>query len=117
MGVYQHVLPGVQREAADVFARLVAREHAQAASVMAVAGQQRPSGAKQSWPDEMSDQACGGSSDRRRIGLLAALIGQAVHDHGTAEVIGVPGDPLTALRSRAPELGQLLPVDLHDQRW
>lgn len=34
-----------------------------------------------------------------RIGLLALLIAQAVEDHGSAEVVGVPGDQLKALRA------------------
>jgi hypothetical protein len=33
--------------------------------------------------------------------LLATLIGDAVHTHGTAEVVGVPGDQMTALRVAA----------------
>lgn len=36
-----------------------------------------------------------------RIGLLAVLIAQAVEEHGSAEVLGVPGDQLKALRSAA----------------
>lgn len=36
-----------------------------------------------------------------RIGLLATLIAQAVEEHGSAEVLGVPGDQLKALRSAA----------------
>lgn len=36
-----------------------------------------------------------------RIGLLAVLIAQAVEEHGSAEVIGVPGDQLKALRAAA----------------
>jgi len=34
-----------------------------------------------------------------RIGLLALLIAQAVEEHGSAEVLGVPGDQLKALRA------------------
>ena len=34
-----------------------------------------------------------------RIGVLAGLAASAVHDHGTAEVVGVPGDQMNALRS------------------
>jgi len=34
-----------------------------------------------------------------RIGLLAVLIAQAVEEHGSAEVVGVPGDQLKALRA------------------
>ncbi len=34
-----------------------------------------------------------------RIGLLAVLIAQAVEEHGSAEVLGVPGDQLKALRA------------------
>lgn len=52
---------------------------------------------------------CLASLDRRfpeptpddRIGLLATLIAQAVEEHGSAEVLGVPGDQLKALRSAA----------------
>jgi hypothetical protein len=36
-----------------------------------------------------------------RIALLAVKIGQAVHDYGTAEVVGVPGDQTAALRRAA----------------
>ena len=36
-----------------------------------------------------------------RIGLLAVMIGQAVHEYGTAEVVGVPGDQLAPLRRAA----------------
>jgi hypothetical protein len=36
-----------------------------------------------------------------RIGLLAVLIAQAVEEHGSAEVLGVPGDQLKALRTAA----------------
>ncbi len=36
-----------------------------------------------------------------RIGLLAVLIAQAVEEHGSAEVIGVPGDQLKPLRVAA----------------
>ena len=36
-----------------------------------------------------------------RIALLAVMIGQAVHDYGTAEVVGVPGDQTAALRRAA----------------
>ncbi len=36
-----------------------------------------------------------------RIGLLALLIAQAVEEHGSAEVLGVPGDQLKALRAAA----------------
>jgi hypothetical protein len=36
-----------------------------------------------------------------RIGLLAVMIGQAVHEYGTAEVVGVPGDQIAALRRAA----------------
>lgn len=34
----------------------------------------------------------------QRIGLVAALVAQAVDEHGSAEVVGVPGDQLPALR-------------------
>ncbi len=34
-----------------------------------------------------------------RIGVLADLAATAVHDHGTAEIVGVPGDQINALRS------------------
>jgi hypothetical protein len=52
---------------------------------------------------------CLASLDRRfpqptpddRVGLLAVLIAQAVEEHGSAEVLGVPGDQLKALRSAA----------------
>lgn len=33
-----------------------------------------------------------------RVGLLADLIAQAVEEHGSAEVLGVPGDQLSVLR-------------------
>lgn len=36
-----------------------------------------------------------------RIGLLAVVIAQAVEEHGSAEVVGVPGDQLKALRAAA----------------
>ena len=36
-----------------------------------------------------------------RIGLLAVMIGRAVHEYGTAEVVGVPGDQTAALRRAA----------------
>ena len=36
-----------------------------------------------------------------RIGLLAVLIAQAVEEHGSAEVLGVPGDQLKPLRKAA----------------
>ena len=36
-----------------------------------------------------------------RIGLLAVMIGRAVHQYGTAEVVGVPGDQTAALRRAA----------------
>ncbi len=36
-----------------------------------------------------------------RIGLLAILIAQAVEEHGSAEVLGVPGDQLKPLRAAA----------------
>ncbi|MBI5738844.1 MAG: hypothetical protein HY997_23530 [Mycolicibacterium neoaurum] len=36
-----------------------------------------------------------------RIGLLAVLIAQVVEEHGSAEVLGVPGDQLKALRAAA----------------
>jgi hypothetical protein len=36
-----------------------------------------------------------------RIGLLAVMIGRAVHEYGTAEVVGVPGDQIAALRRAA----------------
>lgn len=36
-----------------------------------------------------------------RIALLAVLIAQAVEEHGSAEVIGVPGDQLKPLRAAA----------------
>lgn len=63
---------------------------------------------------------CLASLDRRfpeptpddRIGLLATLIAQAVEEHGSAEVLGVPGDQLKALRSAARrELRRLLGYD------
>lgn len=52
---------------------------------------------------------CLASLDRRfpepapddRIGVLAVLIAQAVEEHGSAEVTGVPGDQLKAVRSAA----------------
>lgn len=52
---------------------------------------------------------CLASLDRRfpdptpddRIGLLAVLIAQAVEEHGSAEVVGVPGDQLKPLRAAA----------------
>ncbi len=34
-----------------------------------------------------------------RIGVLADLAATAVHEHGTAEIVGVPGDQMNALRS------------------
>lgn len=36
-----------------------------------------------------------------RIGVLAVLIAQAVEEHGSAEVVGVPGDQLKPLRAAA----------------
>jgi hypothetical protein len=36
-----------------------------------------------------------------RIVLLAVMIGRAVHEYGTAEVVGVPGDQTAALRRAA----------------
>lgn len=36
-----------------------------------------------------------------RISLLAVLIAQAVEEHGSAEVLGVPGDQLKSLRAAA----------------
>lgn len=63
---------------------------------------------------------CLASLDRRfpeptpddRIGLLAVLIAQAVEEHGSAEVLGVPGDQLKSLRSAARrELRRLLGYD------
>lgn len=52
---------------------------------------------------------CLASLDRRfpdpapddRIALLAVLIAQAVEEHGSAEVVGVPGDQLKQLRAAA----------------
>lgn len=41
------------------------------------------------------------SNTRRRIALLAVLIAQAVEEHGSAEVVGVPGDQLKPLRAAA----------------
>lgn len=36
-----------------------------------------------------------------RIGLFAVMIARAVHEYGTAEVVGVPGDQLAPLRRAA----------------
>lgn len=64
------------------------------------------------YPDQLVQlaptcQRCLASLDRRfptpapdeRLGLLAELAADAVQEHGSAEIIGVPGDQVAALRA------------------
>jgi hypothetical protein len=68
-----------------------------------------PIGAHTRRPETPTCRSCLAHIDRwfpspavdHRVGLLATLIGDAVHSHGTAEVVGVPGDQMTALRVAA----------------